>query len=331
MHALPSKHSKSWHFFLSILKPRNTFAPRTRPDEVSPVDPEVLERRKAEWLGLAPEPRCARASVGDANTPKAFLAPKSSKGLWARWMFAAKDLVSNLRDGNEDDSFNPWPISVLGLDKNEEQPKATREHSKAEGYEPELLKEQLRMLRQPWITGSHARESISWLGGSVHTGTVRAWGWSRKQSRFGRRICFCLASGVWAGVRALSPAGVHHDSGNETDGEITSFAAVTERRERRAAPRHKVNLPSRIFLAHAALWEPAVTKDISVHGVFLYTEHADHPVGSIVNILMSEQQDEKIRRVRYRARIVRMERNAERPTGFAAAILGCEHLGTPAV
>jgi hypothetical protein len=276
---------------------------RGRNDGLSPAnDPEVLERRKLEWLGLAAQPSCARTSVGDSNTAEASPVSKPSQQLPAKRMLAAKGLVSRLRHRNGgDDLFDAWPISVLGLDENEQRSKPATQYSEAESYESVgLIKEQTRDLHQPW--NPPARESIWRLSGSAHMATVRVWQWLQKQSRLGSRIAD-------ASVSAAAASGV------------AGFAG----QERRVAVRRKVNLPSTVALVHAVTSEPAITKDISIHGVFLYAEHANYLIGSILNILVLEQLHEV---VRYRGRVVRLDNGAGQQSGLAAVILGCEHLGT---
>jgi hypothetical protein len=298
---------------------------RGRNDGLSPAnDPEVLERRKLEWLGLAAQPSCARTSVGDSNTAEASPVSKPSQQLPAKRMLAAKGLVSRLRHRNGgDDLFDAWPISVLGLDENEQRSKPATQYSEAESYESVgLIKEQTRDLHQPW--NPPARESIWRLSGSAHMATVRVWQWLQKQSRLGSRIPDASVSAAAAAVRVLSrwrDTREHNDSKSDLTSGVAGFAG----QERRVAVRRKVNLPSTVALVHAVTSEPAITKDISIHGVFLYAEHANYLIGSILNILVLEQLHEV---VRYRGRVVRLDNGAGQQSGLAAVILGCEHLGT---
>ncbi len=300
---------------------------RSSSDQLYSIPPEVLERRKSEWLGIASQPTAGKADEDQSSRPEvpANVAARIRRA-WTASFLQARNLLSKLSLDTGDD----WcePVSVLGL-SSPEPPLSLREP-----IHPHQAQQKLT----PWATWEPWQAALSrifrWVRGTVCPALGLAFRWTRKSVACACRVCWSsakLVARVWlppicAFVIAALDRALATPKSRTADRELlVEPAAAAEQKERRASPRDKLDAPSTVFLGFAELPEPAVTRDFSAHGIFVYANHAD-AVGSVVQLIVQRYEEQEISRKRYRARVVRVEKNTESTIGFAALILGCETL-----
>ncbi len=304
---------------------------RSSSEQPYSVPPEVLERRKSEWLGIAPQPRAGDDSEGQNSCPKVTLdiVRAGTRRAWTASIFKARNLLSKISlDTTEDDWCEPGHMSVLGL-SSPEPPVSLRA-----AIHPHQAQQKLT----PWATWEPWQAALSrayrWVRVYLCPAIWLALRWTRDSVSRACRLCWSsarlMARAWWPRICAFVTAALDRAVAtpkSRTAGRelLVEGVAAAEQKERRASPRDKLNAPSTVFLGFAELPEPAVTRDFSAHGVFVYANHAD-AVGSVLHLIVQRYEKQEISRKRYRARVVRVEKNTESTIGFAALILGCETL-----